>query len=135
MGAHVLLTVGLRQRPSAEPKPEGDQPVSADPAERRYDADAPGPVRRGVVVLALCRSSLSIAFGVLASWAGHAVAGARHHLGEQIAHGGQEAGPRASSRDRLGLSPAAAGGKAGATSAAGQRGRGSSRSISLRMMP
>ena len=92
MGAYVLLTVWLRQKGSPESKKlDGDEPVDEDPAKHRADPDAPWPVRRGGVVLALYKNSLSIAFLLLflLSWWFHAMGGAREYSEEQQAHGGQ----------------------------------------------
>lgn len=92
MGAYVLLTVWLRQRGSAESKGlDGDDPVDEDPGDHRHDPDAPWPVRRGGLALALYRNSLSLAFFALfaLSWLLHAVTGAREYSAEQLAHDGQ----------------------------------------------
>jgi hypothetical protein len=91
MGAYVLLTVWLRQRGSAESKDlEGDDPTDEDPAGHRTDPDAPWPVRRGGVALAVYRHSLSIAFLTLfaLSWLLHAITGAHTYSAEQVSHGG-----------------------------------------------
>jgi hypothetical protein len=90
MGAYVLLTVGLRQRGSAESKPlEGDEPVDEDPAGHRTDPDAPWPVRRGGWALAIYKRSLSLAFFLLfaAAFLLHALTGAAAYSEEQAAHG------------------------------------------------
>jgi hypothetical protein len=90
MGAYVLLTVWLRQKGSPESKAlEGDEPVDEDPTEHRDDPDAPWPVRRGGVWLALYRNSLCIAFFTLfgLSMLLHAVTGAHEYSDEQEAHG------------------------------------------------
>jgi hypothetical protein len=65
MGAYVLLTAFLIQKGSPESKnPDGDQ-VDQDPRTQRDDPDAPGPVKRGGLVLALYEHSLSLAlFGL-----------------------------------------------------------------------
>jgi hypothetical protein len=91
MGAYVLLTVWLRQRGSAESKDlEGDDPTEEDPRDHRTDPDAPWPVRRGGLALAIYKNSLSLAFfGLfLLSWALHAITGARAYSAEQLSHGG-----------------------------------------------
>lgn len=96
MGAYVLLTVWLRQRGSAESKSvDGEDPVDADPREHLDDPDAPWPVRRGGLALAIYKNSLSIAFLTLfaLSWILHAVTGAREYSNEQLAHGGTSVGP------------------------------------------
>ena len=92
MGAYVLLTVWLTQRGSAESKSaDGQAPQDEDPAQHRDDPDAPWPVRKGGLALALYRNSLSVAFFTLfaLSWWLHAVTGAREYSAEQVAHGGQ----------------------------------------------
>ena len=92
MGSYVLLTVWLRQKGSPESKKlEGKEPVDEDPEKHRSDANAPWPVRRGGVVLALYKSSLSIAFFLLffLSWWLHAIGGAEEYSEEQVAHGGE----------------------------------------------
>ncbi len=89
MGAFVLLTVFLIQKGSAESKqPDGDD-VDEDPALHRADPDAPWPVRRGGVWLALYRNSLLIAFFVLflGSLVGHALGGTAEYNAEQRQHG------------------------------------------------
>lgn len=91
MGAYVLLTVWLRQRGSAESKPvDGTEDVDEPPERHRADPDAPWPVRRGGVALALYKRSLSIAFfGLFAtSWVLHAQGGAAEASAEQVEHGG-----------------------------------------------
>ena len=90
MGAYILLTIALRQRGSAESKKfDEDEPVDEDPAGHRTDPNAPWPVRRGGVWLAVYKHSLSIAFILLflGSIAGHAVTGAHAYSAEQEAHG------------------------------------------------
>ena len=89
MGAFVLLTVFLLQKGSGESKQEHDDPRDEDPREHRDDPDAPWPVRRGGVWLALYENSLLIAFAVLfvGSFVGHAVAGAHEYSAEQHEHG------------------------------------------------
>ena len=95
MAVFIFLTAFLVQRGSAESrKPEddpgaGEEPIDADPREHRNDPDAPWPVRRGGVALALYRNSLSIVLFLLfvgAFW-GHAVTGAAEYSSEQAAHG------------------------------------------------
>lgn len=95
MGAYVLLTVWLRQRGSAESKPlDEETPQDEDPNDHREDPDAPWPVRRGGVALALYSHSLSIGFMTLfaLSWLAHAMGGAKEYSEEQVAHGGSEVG-------------------------------------------
>jgi hypothetical protein len=88
MGAYVLLTAWLVQRGSPESRPvDGSTPQDADPRTSRR-RNAPWPVRRGGLALALYRHSLSIAFFVLflGSWLGHAAGGSREYSAEQQAH-------------------------------------------------
>lgn len=96
MGAYVLLTVGLRQRGSAESKKlDGKEPVDADPLEE-VRPDSPWPVRRGKgFALALYKNSLSIAFfGLFAlTFVLHLVGGAHEYSQEQEAHGGAAVSP------------------------------------------
>jgi hypothetical protein len=89
MAAFVLLTAYLIQRGSGESKQERDDPRDEDPRLHRNDPDAPWPVRRGGVWLYLYERSLFIAFSVLfiASFVGHAVAGAHEYTAEQHEHG------------------------------------------------
>lgn len=92
MGAYVLLTVWFRQKGSAESKRLDEQePEDADPRED-LRPDSPGPVKKGGLVLALYKNSLSFAFfGLfLISFGLHALGGAREYSSEQVAHGGQE---------------------------------------------
>jgi hypothetical protein len=89
MAAFVLLTVYLLQRGSGESKKETDDPRDEDPRLHRDDPDAPWPVRRGGAWLYLYERSLLIAFGLLfvASFVGHAIAGAHEYTAEQHEHG------------------------------------------------
>lgn len=92
MGAYVVLTVRLRQRGSAESKAlDGDEEVDEDPTNHRDDPDAPWPVRRGGLALAVYQRSLSIGFFVLfgLSFLLHAITGARAFSAEEIEHGSQ----------------------------------------------
>jgi uncharacterized protein DUF6766 len=92
MGVFVLLTRFLYQRGSSESKRiEEPEAVDQDPREARDDPDAPWPVRRGGMWLALYRNSLS---GVtllmfLLSFALHAAGGANKYNESQRAHGGE----------------------------------------------
>jgi hypothetical protein len=91
MGSYVLLAVWLRQRGSAESKVPGEtDDVDADPEAHRHDADAPWPVRRGGLALAVYRRSLSLAFFLLFALAFllHAITGARAFSAEEAEHGG-----------------------------------------------
>ena len=86
MGMYVLLTVKLVQRGSAESRPlDEPTPQDEDPAEHRHDLDAPWPVRRGGVWLAVYRRSLSLVFLTLfaASLLLHAATGSRMFNNEQ----------------------------------------------------
>lgn len=90
MGMYVVLTAFLYQRGSAESKPIGQNaPQDGDPRAQQPSPNAPWPVRRGGWVLTLYEQSLSIAFFVLffASFALHAVGGARAYSSEQTEHG------------------------------------------------
>jgi hypothetical protein len=89
MATYILLTVGLRQKGSPESKKlDQEEPVDADP-RRSTDPQAPWPVRRGGLLLALYARSLTLALGALfaLSFALHAVGGVRHYNAEQLAHG------------------------------------------------
>lgn len=81
MGLFVLLTVRLFQRCSSESK-SLDEPneCDSDPKRHRADANAPWPVRRGGLALAVYQHSLSASFLVLflLSFALHAVTGVRN---------------------------------------------------------
>ena len=91
MGLFVLLTAFLYQRGSSESKRiEEPEPVDQDPREARNDPQAPWPVRRGGLPLAVYKHSLSAALLLLfaLSFALHAVGGAREYSAEQQQHGG-----------------------------------------------
>jgi len=88
--AYVILTAFLFQEGSAESKKlDEPEPADRDPSRSRDRPDAPWPVRRGGLVLKLYSHSLSIAFLLLfiASFALHAVSGAREYSAEQQEHG------------------------------------------------
>jgi hypothetical protein len=90
MGALVVLTVFLRQAGSPESKKlSGRAPEDKDPRVQRRRSDAPWPVRRGGLVLAVYQHSLSIAlFGLFAiSFVFHAVGGAAEYNAEAREHG------------------------------------------------
>ena len=92
MFGYVMLTAFLFQRGSSESKdPDKTEPVDRDPRKSR-GRNAPGPVRRGGLVLKLYENSLSLAFLLffLVSVAMHAMAGARVYNQEQSAHGQPE---------------------------------------------
>jgi hypothetical protein len=85
MGAYVMLTSFLFQRGSSESKdPDEDEEVDEDPALKRDEPDAPGPVKAGGWRLKLYQRSLSGAFFALflASFIGHAMGGARAYSDE-----------------------------------------------------
>ena len=91
MACYVLMTVFLFQRGSSESKdPDRDDPVDADPRGAAGRPDAPWPVRRGGVALALYEYSLTLALLLLflLSFVLHALGGAREYSAEQLAHGG-----------------------------------------------
>jgi hypothetical protein len=91
MGLFVLLTAFLYQRGSSESKTiEEPDAVDQDPNEARDDSDAPWPVRRGGVWLAIYKRSLGGALLLLfaASFLGHAAGGAEAYNEEQTQHGG-----------------------------------------------
>lgn len=92
MGLFVLLSVFLYQRGSSESKRiDAPEAVDQDPREAADNPQAPWPVRRGRLVLALYEHSLSIAlltlFGI--TFMLHAVKGAAAFNEEQVAHGGE----------------------------------------------
>jgi hypothetical protein len=91
MGLFVLLTVFLYQRGSSESKRiEESEEVDEDPREARNEPEAPWPVRRGRLALALYEHSLSIVLLTLfaVSFVAHAAGGARDYSERQLAHGG-----------------------------------------------
>jgi len=93
MAVFVILTVFLYQRGSSESKTiEEPDAVDQRPEEARGDPDAPGPVQRGGLSLALYKHSLSISlFGLFViSFLLHAAGGAKKFSEEQEVHG---AGP------------------------------------------
>lgn len=90
MGAYVFLTMFLYQRGSAESKdPDAREDTAAELAAHRDDPDAPWPVRRGGIVLALYKYSLALVFLALflGSFVGHAVSGLGEYNAEQLEHG------------------------------------------------
>jgi hypothetical protein len=90
MGMYVVLTAFLFQKGSSESKPVNEPaPQDVNPREVATNQWTPWPVRKGGWVLALYEHSLAIAFFVLfvASWALHAVGGAKAFNEEQIQHG------------------------------------------------
>jgi TRAP-type C4-dicarboxylate transport system permease small subunit len=96
MGSYVVLTIFLFQKGSPESKPVGQKaPQDEDPRDHATDPEAPWPVRRGGVALALYEHSLLILFALLflASFALHAVDGAAAYSEEQALHGAPGVGP------------------------------------------
>ena len=92
MGLFVVLTIFLYQRGSSESKKiEEPEPVDQPPSEAKDDPDAPWPVRRGGLPLALYKHSLSITLFILfaISFAIHALGGAAEYNDDQAQHGGQ----------------------------------------------
>ena len=90
MGMYVVLTALLYQRGSSESKPiEKRAPQDADPRDATLSPDTPWPVKKGGWVLSIYEHSLAIAFFVLflASFALHAVGGAKAFNEEQTQHG------------------------------------------------
>ncbi len=90
MGMYVVLTIFLFQKGSSESKkPDTTDRVDVIPEKSLLDKDAPAPVKRGGLALKLYQNSLSIALFSLfaASFALHAVGGARVYNEEQAEHG------------------------------------------------
>jgi hypothetical protein len=88
MAAYVVFTIFLFQRGSSESKPIGEpDAVDRDPRLFRTRPDAPWPVRRGGLALAIYEHSLSLAFlGLFGlSFALHAVGSAAAHNREAAA--------------------------------------------------
>jgi hypothetical protein len=93
MGAYVLLTVFLFQKGSAESKdPDKEEKVDEDPREAKDKKNAPGPVRKGGLVLKLYENSLTIALFLLffISFILHAMGGHDEYNKEQMEHGSSE---------------------------------------------
>jgi hypothetical protein len=89
MGAYVLLTAWLIQKGSPESKkPDGDE-SDADPRSQSDDPEAPGPVKRGGLVLTLYEYSLTIALFALflLSFVLHALGGHAEFNQQQLQHG------------------------------------------------
>ena len=90
MGMYVVLTAFLYQQGSSESKPLNEPaPQDQDPRQATTHQSTPWPVRRGGWVLTLYEHSLAIAFFMLffASWALHAMGGAKAFNEEQLQHG------------------------------------------------
>ena len=93
MFAFVLLTAFLFQKGSAESRdPDEEEPVNRDPRKSRNKKDAPGPVKKGGLILTLYEYSLSLAFLLLflVSFALHAIGGAAEYNQDQREHGSTE---------------------------------------------
>jgi hypothetical protein len=85
MALYVVLTIGLRQKGSAESKKiDGAEDVDREPKATK---DAPWAVRKGGWILKLYSMSLSICFALLFlfSWAMHLYGSLKSHNAEQIA--------------------------------------------------
>jgi hypothetical protein len=89
MGMYVVLTAYLVQKGSSESKQLEGSPQDEDPRTVGDRPDVPWPVRRGGWVLKVYEKSLALMFFVLflASFAGHALGGARAYSSEQLQHG------------------------------------------------
>lgn len=88
MGMYVLLTIGLRQKGSSESKKLYEE-EEVDREPNPYKEDAPGPVKRGGLLLLLYKNSLSLAFFALfflSFWL-HAKGGAEVYSIEQVHDG------------------------------------------------
>jgi len=89
IGMYVVLTIFLFQKGSSESKEPGTtERVDVIPETNLLNKDAPSAVRRGGLALKLYQNSLSIALFSLffASFALHAVGGAKEYNEEQTAH-------------------------------------------------
>ena len=89
LGAYVLLTALLIQKGSPESKNPDSNESDEDPRTRRDDPEAPGPVRRGGLALAVYEHSLSIALFALflVSFVLHALGGHAEFNQQQLEHG------------------------------------------------
>jgi hypothetical protein len=90
MGALVVLTIFLRQSGSPESKAlKEKQPEDKDPRVDRRRPDAPWPVRRGGLALAIYQHSLTIALLALfvMSFVFHALGGTAEYNSEARQHG------------------------------------------------
>jgi len=85
MALYVVLTVGLRQKGSAESK-KMDEPEEVD-REPKAAINAPWPVKKGGWILKLYSMSLSICFAILFffSWGMHLFGSFKSHNAEQAA--------------------------------------------------
>jgi hypothetical protein len=90
MASYVVLTALLIQRGSPESKdPDAEEPVDEDPRQARERGDAPGPVRRGGLALALYEHSLSLVLVALflIAFTLHALGGHDEYNQQQLEHG------------------------------------------------
>jgi hypothetical protein len=91
MALFVVLTASLRQKGSSESKKMQKEPeeVDEDPRKHRNDPDAPWPVRRGGLWLAVYEHSLTLALSALflLSFALHGVFGMAKSNQERLLHG------------------------------------------------
>jgi len=87
MALYVILTVGLRQKGSAESK-SLDEPEEVD-REPKSGPDAPWPVRKGGIVLKIYENSLFIVFAILflISWFLHLYGSWLDHNEQQVLNG------------------------------------------------
>jgi hypothetical protein len=89
MAAYIVLTIFLFQKGSAESKdPDKSEESDEKPESKSGDSNAPWPVRKGGVILALYKNSLLLAFLLLfiMSFTLHAVEGARENCREGVVH-------------------------------------------------
>lgn len=92
MAVFVILTKFLRQKGSSESKPlDEHEEVDDDPKKKKHDPNAPWPVRKGGIVLAIYQRSLSLALLLLfvVSFVLHAAGGTAKHNEEQLRHGAE----------------------------------------------
>lgn len=92
MAIYVLLTVSLRQKGSSESKKlKGEEGAEDDEVDRepKPSLNAPWPVRKGGICLAVYKNSLSIAFALLfvASFCLHFAGSLTEYNEEQLAKG------------------------------------------------
>ncbi len=92
MGAYVLLTTFLFQKGSPESKKlDAAEPTDEEPNSANPPANAPWPVHRGGLLLAVYKHSLTTALFLLffISFLLHAAGGAREYSANQVEHGEQ----------------------------------------------
>lgn len=93
MFAFLVLTACLFQKGSAESrKLDGGDAVERDPRKSRNKKNAPWPVRKGGLILAVYERSLSLAFLLLfvVAFTLHAIGGAGEYNQDQREHGSAE---------------------------------------------